>query len=107
MSSPDERLSEAGADTISAAAAFEVAAGARRNRLIALWAAEKMGLSPVQAENYARVLENYHPAKSGEDDVIRKISGDLAASNIAVRDSEVWTRAVEYMAQAREALKAG
>ena len=107
MSSPDERLSEAGTAVISAAAAFEAAAGARRNRLIALWAAEKMGLSPEQGENYARVLETYHAEKPGEDDVIRKISGDLSASNVAVRDSEVWTKAVECMAQAREALKAG
>ncbi len=107
MSSPDERLADAGTATLSAAAAFDVAAGARRNRLIGLWAAGKMGLSPEQAENYARVLETYHAEKPGEDDVIRKISGDLAASNVAVRDSEVWTRAVECMAQAREALKAG
>lgn len=107
MSSPDERLFETGQAAPSAAEAFEVVAGARRNRLIALWAAEKMGLSPEMGENYARALENYHIEKPGEDNVIRKISGDLLASNIAVRESEVWTRAAEFMAQAREALKAG
>ncbi len=92
---------------MSAAESFEVAAGARRNRLMALWAAEKMGLSDEMRENYARALENYHAERPGEEDVIRKISGDLLASNITMRESEVRTRAAECLAQAREALKAG
>lgn len=107
MSSGDERLSDSGLAMPSPAEAFELAAGMRRNRLIALWAAEKMGLSAEMTETYAHVLEHYHAGRPGEDDVIRKISGDLLAANIAVRDSEVWTRAAECMAQAREALKAG
>ena len=92
---------------MSEAAAFETLVGARRNRLIALWAAAKMGLNAETGENYARALELYHAERPGEDNVIRKISGDLMASNIAVRDSEVWTKAAECMALAREALKAG
>ncbi|MEI9905965.1 MAG: ATPase inhibitor subunit zeta [Asticcacaulis sp.] len=44
---------------------------------MALWAAEKMGLSDEMRENYARALENYHAERPGEEDVIRKISGDL------------------------------
>lgn len=107
MSSADERLSEAGVAALSAAEAFEAAAGARRNRLMALWAGEKMGLSDEMRENYARALEQYHAERPSEEAVIRKISGDLLACNIAVRDSEVATRAAEFLAQAREALKAG
>jgi len=37
--------------------------------------------------------------------VIRKVLGDLVASNIPVREGEVRTRAAEFLAQAREALK--
>ncbi|WP_298331096.1 hypothetical protein [Asticcacaulis sp.] len=37
--------------------------------------------------------------------MIRKVLGDLTASNIPVRETEVRTKVVEFLAQAREALK--
>lgn len=85
--------------------ALETQAAMRRNRLIGLWAAEKMGLNDEQAENYAKAVERAHTERPSEEDVIRKVWGDLVASNIQVRESEVRTKAAEFLAQAREALK--
>ena len=84
---------------------FERQAASRRNHMIGLWAAEKMGLNADQAESYARAVERAHSDRPSEEDVIRKVLGDLTASNIHVRESEVRTKAAEFLAQAREALK--
>jgi hypothetical protein len=85
--------------------AFEFQAAASRNRMMAMWGAEKMGLSGKTAESYAKAVVRAEGDQPSEEDVIRKILGDLTASNIAVRESEVRTKAAEFLAQAREALK--
>lgn len=85
--------------------AFELKAISRRNHTIGLWAAEKMGLTKDQAEAYAKAVERAHTERPSEEDVIRKVLGDLTASNIQVRESEVRVKAAEFLAQAREALK--
>ena len=84
---------------------LERKAASRRNHLIGLWAAEKMGLNGDQAEAYAKAVERAHTERPSEEDVIRKVLGDLVASNIQVREGEVRTKAAEFLAQAREALK--
>ncbi|WP_298330249.1 DUF1476 domain-containing protein, partial [Asticcacaulis sp.] len=83
---------------------FEFKAVARRNRMIGLWAGEKMGLSGDNLENYAKAVVRADFEQPGEEDVIRKVLGDLTASNIPVRETEVRTKVVEFLAQAREAL---
>ncbi len=85
--------------------ALEIQAAARRNHMMGLWAAEKMGLAGDQRESYARAVERVHTDRPSEEDVIRKVLGDLVASNIPVREGEVRTKAAEFLAQAREALK--
>ncbi|EGF89749.1 hypothetical protein ABI_41720 [Asticcacaulis biprosthecium C19] len=87
--------------------AAERKAASGRNRAIALWAAARMDLNPQSTELYAQAVENFHADRPTEEDVIRKIYGDLIASNIQVRESEVRTRAAEFLAQAREAGKNG
>ncbi len=85
--------------------ALEIRAAAKRNHMMGLWAAEKMGLTGDQRESYARAVERFHTDRPSEEDVIRKILGDLVASNLQVREGEVRTKAAEFLAQAREALK--
>lgn len=101
MSTPTESRSEA----LAAEELAERRAATGRNRAIAIWAAAKMGLNADSTELYAQAVENFHAERPTEEDVIRKIYGDLIASNITVRESEVRTRAAEFLAQAREALK--
>lgn len=86
--------------------AFEFQAAAARNRMIGLWAAGKMGLTGASSEGYANAVVRADGDQPSEEDVIRKVLGDLTASNIPVRESEVRTKAAEFLAQAREALKA-
>ncbi|MGA9659618.1 MAG: DUF1476 domain-containing protein [Asticcacaulis sp.] len=83
----------------------EYQAAATRNRMLALWAAEKMGLSGQSSETYAQAVVRADAEQPSEDDVIRKVLGDLTASNLNIRESEVRTRAAEFLAQAREAQK--
>jgi hypothetical protein len=104
MSSIDPRSFDIAVPGIEGAEGFEYLAAQRRNRLIGLWAGEKMGLSGESIETYARALDR---GQSAEEDVIRKILGDLTASNIVVRESEVRVKAAEFLAQSREAIKAG
>lgn len=101
MSSSAEPASE----SASAEAELERRAASGRNRAIAVWAAEKMGLNPQSTERYAEAVEQFHADRPTEEDVIRKIHGDLIASNLTVREGEVWSKAAEFLAQAREALK--
>ena len=55
---------------------------ARRNKLLGLWAAEKLGKSGADAEAYAKevVLADFEEA--GDNDVLRKVAADLKAKGI-------------------------
>jgi hypothetical protein len=61
---------------------------ARRNRLLGLWAAERMGLSGDAANAYARevVDAEFH---GGDRNVIAKIIADLGAKGHAVTEAQV------------------
>ena len=50
---------------------------ARRNKLLGLWAAEQMGLSGADAEAYAKEVVVADFEEAGDDDVLRKVLGDL------------------------------
>ena len=50
---------------------------ARRNRLLGLWAAEKMNLSDVEADAYAKDVVRADFEEAGHEDVVRKVAGDL------------------------------
>jgi len=61
---------------------------ARRNRLLGLWAAQRMGLSGEAASAYARevVDAEFH---GGDRHVIEKIIADLGAKGHAVTEAQV------------------
>src|SRR5262249_3332348 len=50
-------------------------ATARRNKLLGLWAAQKLGLSGAEAEAYAKAVVVADLEAPGEDDAFRKIGG--------------------------------
>jgi hypothetical protein len=74
-------------------------AEARRNRLLGLWVAEKLGLSGDAATAYAKqvVAADFEP---GSDGVSRKVMGDLAAKDAAIPEPELRAKMDELMAQA-------
>jgi hypothetical protein len=84
---------------------LEFRAHARCNRLLAEWAARRMGLETV--EDYVRAVVREDMEQPGEGDVLRKVTQDLAASGLEIRESEVRTRMDEFLAQAREQVKVG
>jgi hypothetical protein len=80
---------------------------ARRNRLLGLWAAEKLGKSGDAATTYAREVVAAEFDGSGDADVIRKVLADFSAKDIAITDVEVTAKMNEFLAQAIEQVKAG
>ncbi len=65
---------------------FQFKATARRNKLLGLWAAEKLGLSGNDAEAYAKEVVVADFEEPGEEDVVRKVAGDLEAKGVGAQD---------------------
>jgi hypothetical protein len=62
---------------------------ARRNRLLGEWAAAKMGLSEEETSSYAKDVIRADFEEAGDEDVIRKVLGDLTAAGIETNESEI------------------
>ena len=60
-------------------AEMQFKAGARRNKLLGLWAASLLGKSEAEAENYAKEVVKADFEEAGDEDVFRKISSDLGS----------------------------
>lgn len=60
-------------------AEMQFKAEARRNKLLGLWAAELMGISGTGADDYAKEVVKSDFEEAGDEDVYRKVSGDLGA----------------------------
>jgi len=82
-------------------------AGARRNKLLGLWAAEKLGLSGDAATAYAKEVVAADFEEAGDSDVQNKVVKDLAAKGVAATAAEVRVKMDELMAQAVIQVKAG
>jgi hypothetical protein len=82
-------------------------ANARRNKLLGLWAAEKLGLSGADAEAYAKAVVMAEFEEAGDDDVFRKIRKDFDAKNVAQSDHQIRRTMDELMAKAAAQIKAG
>jgi hypothetical protein len=81
-------------------------ASARRNKLLGLWAAEKLGLSGAQAEAYAKEVVMADFEEPGDNDVFRKIRRDFDAKGIAQSDHQLRRTMDELMAKAIADVKA-
>src|SRR3712207_934750 len=75
-------------------------ATARRNKLLGLWAAEKLGKSGEEADAYAREVIRSDMQEAGDDDVLRKVRGDLQAAGIQQSDQQIRSAMDELMAKA-------
>lgn len=76
----------------------------RRNKLLGLWAAEKLGKSGDEAESYARGVVLADLSKSGSDDVIAKLKADFAAAGVDQSDSQIRHRLEELLTEAAKQL---
>lgn len=84
---------------------FRVAA--RRNRLLGAWAAHKMGLSAEEAEAYGKAVIQADFEEAGDEDVIRKLLGDLTSAGVETSDAEIRAMLEEKTVEARRALMGG
>jgi hypothetical protein len=81
-------------------------ATARRNRLIGLWAAEKMGLTGDEAQAYAREVIKADLAEPGDEDVFRKVRADFDAKGVDQSDHQIRRIIGEMMAEAVRQIEA-
>ncbi|WP_067737095.1 DUF1476 domain-containing protein [Novosphingobium naphthalenivorans] len=76
---------------------------ARRNRLLGEWAAERMKLSQAESEAYAKSVVQADFEEAGDEDVIRKLLGDLTAAGVDSSESEVRAALEAKQVEARRA----
>lgn len=82
-------------------------ASVRRDKLLGLWAAEKMGLSGEAAQAYAQSLIQEDFKEVGDEDVFRKLRKDFDAAKVAQSDHQIRHAMDELMAAAIEQIQAG
>ncbi|MDP3400838.1 MAG: DUF1476 domain-containing protein, partial [Brevundimonas sp.] len=78
---------------------------ARRNKLLGLWAAEKMGLSAESAEQYAAAVVRADFEQPGEEDVFRKIAGDFKGAGQPASEGEIRSKMDELSSIARDQVR--
>ena len=77
---------------------------ARRNKLVGQWAAAKMGLTAEETDAYAKAVVQADFEEAGDEDVIRKLLGDLVSAGVEVDEAGVRTALDEKMVEARRQL---
>ena len=82
-------------------------ATARRNKLLGLWAADKMGITGDAAAEYAKEVVKSDFEEAGDDDVFRKIRKDFDAKSVAISDHQIRREMEELMATAVEQVQSG
>jgi hypothetical protein len=80
-------------------------ATARRNKLLGLWAAEKLGKSGTDADAYAKEVVVSDIEEAGDHDVFRKVRADFDAAGVAQSDHQIRRTMDELMAVAIEQIK--
>jgi hypothetical protein len=80
---------------------------ARRNKMLGLWAAERLGLSGAEAENYARSIVLAEFEQGGDSAVIAKIRKGLEAKGIVQSEHQISRTMSELLAKAVADIKAG
>ena len=78
---------------------FRIAA--RRNKLLGHWAAKLMGLTDVEAESYAKDVVRADFEEAGDDDVIRKVLGDLTSAGVDADEAKIREALDHKMVEAR------
>ncbi len=75
-------------------------AESRRNKALAEWAGSKLGLTGGELEDYIKAVRKADLVEKGDDDVFRKVKGDLDAKGAGVPDAELRRVMGELLAKA-------
>lgn len=77
---------------------------ARRNRLLGQWAAAQMKLTPEETDAYAKAVVQADFEEAGEEDVVRKLVGDLTAAGVDTDEAAVRAAMAAQTVEARRQL---
>ncbi|MEH6753715.1 MAG: DUF1476 domain-containing protein [Alphaproteobacteria bacterium] len=80
---------------------------ARRNKLLGLWAADLMGITGADADEYAKEVVKSDFEKPGDEDVLEKVHGDLVAKGIETSEHIVRKHMDDLMGTAVAQIEAG
>ena len=79
-------------------------AAARRNRLLGAWASQLMRLTPEEADAYAKDVVRADFEEAGDEDVVRKLLGDLTSAGVDMDEARIRAMLAEKAAEARRQL---
>jgi hypothetical protein len=82
-------------------------AEARRNKLLAEWAAQKLGIGGDGLQDYVRAVLKSDIEEKGDHDVFRKIRKDFDAAGVTIPDAEIRSVMGEFLAKAVSDIEAG
>jgi hypothetical protein len=79
----------------------------RRNKMIAEWAAAKLGKSGTDIDDYVKAVRRVDLAEKGDGDVVRKIAKDLSDKGVQVAEADIRNQMAEFLAKAVSDIQAG
>lgn len=79
-------------------------AQSRCNKMLGLWAAEKLGMSGADADAYAGTVVDVDFERVGHDEVVEKVLGDLTAKGVDVTEHIVQKKREELLGTAKAQL---
>ena len=77
---------------------------ARRNKLLGQWAAGRMGLNAAETDAYSKAVVQAEFEEAGDEDVIRKLMGDLTAAGADIDEATVRKALEDLTVEARRQL---
>ena len=80
---------------------------ARRNKLVGLWAAGKLALEGQAADDYAKSVIMADLEEPGDEDVFRKLRGDLDGAMSAISDDEIREKMTHFLTVAKDQIREG
>jgi hypothetical protein len=81
-------------------------AESRRNKMLAEWAAAKLGILGDALEDYIKAVRKSDLEEKGDDDVFRKVKNDFSDRSIPMDDAEIRAKMGEFLAQAVQEIEA-
>jgi len=72
-------------------------AESRRNKMMAEWAGAKLDITGAALDDYIKAVRKADLEEKGDDDVFRKIRGDLDAKKITVTDNEIREAMLKFL----------
>jgi len=84
---------------------LEFKARSRRNKLFGLWLADKLGMGPSEAEEYAKTVVTVDLEEEGDNDVLRKVRKDIETRGAVISDKELIAQLEHFHGEAVKQLE--